>query len=141
VLTMRTPIGRKVRPKIRGEGGPLLRIRRDDLEQAGVERVFDRLTGVVNGKPQLADGRVLDVTNVVWCTGFKNRYAWIDLPVPMGEDGYPIQEKGVVEELPGLYFTGLLFQYAFSSMLILGAGRDAKRVAKHLAKRRARVAA
>lgn len=141
VLTVRTPIGRKLRPKIRTQGGPLLRIRKDDLQRAGVERVLDRVDAILDGRPQLADGRVLDVTNVVWCTGFRNRYAWIDLPLPMGGDGYPIQDKGVVPELPGLYFCGLLFQYAFSSMLILGAGRDAKRVARHIARTRGKVAA
>ncbi len=141
VLTLRTPIGRKLRPKLRSEGAPLLRIRSKDLEEAGVERVHDKVVGVVDGKPQLADGSVLDVRNVVWCTGFRNRYAWIDVPFPMGDDGFPEQERGVVPGFPGLYFTGLLFQYAFSSMLILGAGRDAKRVAKHIAKNRARVVA
>ena len=34
---------------------------------------------------------------------------------------------------PGLYFTGLAFQYAFSSMLILGAGRDAEYVVNQIA--------
>ncbi len=136
VLSMGTPIGRKLRPEIRSVGGPLLRIRADDLREAGVERVFERAVGVVDGKPVLADGRVLDVANVVWCTGFKNRYRWIHIPIPMGEDGFPEQERGVVPGLPGLYFTGILFQYAFSSMLVLGAGRDAKRVAKHIVSRR-----
>jgi putative flavoprotein involved in K+ transport len=141
LITMRTPLGRKARAHVRCEGGLLLRVRSGDLAQAGVERVRARTVGVVEGRPQLADGRILDVANVVWCTGFKNRYEWIDVPIPMGEDGFPEQERGVVPGLPGLYFTGLLFQYAFSSMLILGAGRDAKHVAKHIASRPARVAA
>jgi putative flavoprotein involved in K+ transport len=72
---------------------------------------------------------------VIWCTGFKQDFSWIDLPVT-GEDGWPQEERGVVPSAPGLYFTGLAFQYAFSSMLILGAGRDAEHVAKHIIARR-----
>jgi hypothetical protein len=37
LLTLNTPIGRKMAPKVRKGGGPLLRIRRGDLERAGVE--------------------------------------------------------------------------------------------------------
>jgi putative flavoprotein involved in K+ transport len=140
VLTVSTPLGRKLKPEIRWHGGPLLRVKRADLEAAGVERVFERTTGVENGKPALADGRVLDVANVVWCTGFRNDYSWIRFPVPTEEDGYPEQQRGAVPSLPGLYFVGLPFLHSFASMLILGAGRDGKRVADHIVKRHARVA-
>ncbi len=135
VLTVRTPMGRKARRKLRAGGGPLLRHRSPELRAAGVERVLERTTGVVDGRPQLADGRVLDVANVIWCTGFRNGYGWLRLPLPIGEDGYPVQHRGAVEGLPGLYFVGLTFQDSFSSMLILGAGRDAGRVAKQIAAR------
>ncbi len=137
VLTVSTPMGRKARSHIRGHGGPRLRLKAADLEQAGVERVFDRTVGAEDGKPQLADGRVVDVTNVVWCTGFRNDYGWIRFPVPEDEDGFPAQERGAVPSSPGLYFVGLPFLHSFSSMLVLGAGRDGARVAKHIAARAA----
>jgi putative flavoprotein involved in K+ transport len=76
------------------------------------------------------------VANVVWCTGFKQDFGWIDLPV-CDEDGWPREERGVVPSAPGLYFSGLAFQYAFSSMLLLGAGRDAEHVAEQIAARMA----
>jgi putative flavoprotein involved in K+ transport len=132
VLTTRTPIGRKMRLEVRAHGGPLLRFKRADLEAAGVERNTARAAGVQDGKPQLADGTVLDVANVIWCTGFRQDFSWIEPPVT-GDDGWPLEDRGVVTSAPGLYFTGLAFQYAFSSMLILGAGRDAEHVAKHIA--------
>ena len=134
VLTTRTPIGRKMRPEIRGHGGPLLRFKRGDLKAAGVERTTARAAGARDGKPMLDDGSVLDAANVVWCTGFKQDFGWINLPVT-GEDGWPLEKRGVVPSEPGLYFTGLAFQYAFSSMLLLGAGRDAEYVAEHIAAR------
>ena len=81
----------------------------------------------------LDDGRVLDVQNVVWCTGFRPDFSWIDVPFDLGDDGYPVQYRGVVDSAPGLYFVGLLFLHSFTSMLIGGTGRDAERVAKHIA--------
>lgn len=131
VLTVGTPIGRKARSKIRTHGGPLLRIKSADLAAAGVERVFDTTVGVQNGMPRFDNGRVVEVANVIWCTGFRNDFSWIQLPI-VGEDGYPEQDRGVVASSPGLYFVGLLFLHSFSSMLILGAGRDAERVVKHI---------
>lgn len=134
VLTTRTPIGRKLQPVIRSEGTPLLRVKRADLDAAGVHRVESRTTGVVDGLPQLDDGTVLDVANVVWCTGFRQKFDFIH-PSITGADGWPRDKGGVVPDSPGLYFMGLLFQRGFYSMLIGGAGRDAKYIARHIVTR------
>jgi putative flavoprotein involved in K+ transport len=138
VLTLRTPIGRRMSTEVRGGGGPLLRIKRADLAEAGVEHTPARVAGVEGGKPALDDGRVLDVANVVWCTGFRKDTSWIGLPVT-GEDGWPEQKHGVAASWPGLYFVGLPFLQAFASMLVGGVGRDAERVAKHIARRGRRI--
>jgi putative flavoprotein involved in K+ transport len=141
VLTVDTPLGRKMRPHIRHGGAPLLRYRRKDLLKAGVERVLERTVGVEDGKPVLDDGRILDVKNVVWCTGFRPDFSWIRVPYEVGEDGYPVQYRGAVASSPGLYFAGLPFLHSFASMLVGGAGRDAERVVKHLVSERAVAAA
>ena len=60
----------------------------------GVERV-PRLTGVRDGLPVTADGDVLDVATVIWCTGFVPDFSWIDLPV-FDRDGEPRHDRGVV---------------------------------------------
>ena len=137
VLTADTPMGRKARAHARHGGAPLLRYRRKDLLAAGIERTLERTAGVQDGLPVLADGRVLAVRNVIWCTGFRPDHSWIDVPLERGEDGYPVQYRGVVESAPGLYFVGMVFLHSFASMLIAGAGRDAGRVAEHIATRRA----
>jgi putative flavoprotein involved in K+ transport len=134
VLTLGTPVGRKLAPKVRAHGGPLLRVRRADLERAGVRRYLERTTGVEDGRLRLADGTVLDVTNIIWSTGFRPDFSWVELPV-LGEDGWPLQERGVVESASGLYFLGLPFLYAFASMLVVGAARDAAHVADQVASR------
>jgi putative flavoprotein involved in K+ transport len=133
VLTLRTPIGRKVQPKFISHSAPLIRVKLKDLSAAGVEQV-PRTVGMEDGRPALQDGRVLDVSNVIWCTGFREEFPWIDLLV-FGEDGRPLHERGVVVGEPGLYFVGLLFQYAVSSDVLPGVGRDAKYIAKHIASR------
>ena len=130
VLTVRTPIGRKVGPKLALGATPLIRIKTADLVEAGVERV-PRVAGVENGLPVLADGRVVDVPNIVWCTGFTQDFSWIDLPV-FGEDGRPRHRRGVAESVPGLYFVGLPFQYSVTSDVLPGVGRDARFVARHI---------
>ena len=141
VLTVDTPLGRKMRPHIRHGGAPLLRYRRKDLLAAGVERIVARTAGVQDGLPVLDDGRIVDVQNVIWCTGFRRDFSWIQVPFEVDEDGYPVQYRGVVGSAPGLYFVGLLFLHSFTSMLIGGTGRDAERVAKHIATRPTRVEA
>ncbi len=136
LLTRSTPIGRKMAPEIRKGGAPLLRIRRPELLGAGVELHEARTTGVRDGKPMLADGEVLDVATVVWCTGFRPDYRWVE-PATIGEDGWPVENRGVVPSAPGLYFLGIPFQYGFTSMLVVGAGRDAAYVADRIASRAA----
>ena len=136
ILTADTPVGRKMRPHIRHGGAPLLRHRRKDLRDAGVERTLARTVGIRDGLPVLDEDRILDVQNVVWCTGFRPDFSWIDVPFEIGDDGYPVQYRGVVASAPGLYFVGLLFLHSFTSMLIAGTGRDAGRVARHILERR-----
>ncbi len=140
VLTVATPMGRKARPKVLTQGGPLVRTKPRDLAKAGVERV-GRVAGVRGGLPVLEDGRVLTVGSVVWCTGFDPGFSWIDLPI-FDERGEPRHERGSVASEPGLYFVGLHFLYAFSSAMIHGVARDAERIAALIdARARAREAA
>jgi putative flavoprotein involved in K+ transport len=133
IMTTSTPIGRKVRPKLLHAHTPLIRVKARDLEADGVERV-PRVTGVRDGRPQLEDGRVLDVANVIWSTGFRTSFDWIDLPV-FDDMGDPIHQRGEVAKAPGLYFVGLQFLYSMSSAMVQGVGRDAAYVAKRIAER------
>lgn len=127
ILTIRNPLGRKARPTFTSKGGVRIRVKGKDLDRLEVQRV-PRLAGVANGRPQLADGKVLDVANLIWCTGYHPGFSWIDLPV-LGDDGEPVHDGGVVPTHPGLYFLGLHFLYAVSSTMIHGVGRDARRIA------------
>jgi putative flavoprotein involved in K+ transport len=128
-----------VRPKVLHGGGPLIRVKPKDLAAAGVVRI-GRVSGATNGQPRLEDGRVLDVANVVWCTGFHPGFSWIELPV-FDPDGAPRHRSGMVPEAPGLFFVGLHFLHALSSEMIHGVGRDAARIAGLVADRGRQAAA
>lgn len=127
LLSTSTPMGRKARGNSIAHGAPLIRVKPKDLAAAGVVRV-PRVAGVRDGKPVLDDGRVMDVRNVIWCTGFRSAFSWVDRPV-FDERGQPRHERGVVTGEPGLYFLGLHFLHAFSSVMVHGVGRDAEYVA------------
>ena len=129
LLTLKTPMGRKASPAGKpARSAPLIRTRPTDLQGAGVTRA-PRTVGVKNGLPLLDDGSTLDVSNVVWCTGFHPGFSWIDLPV-FGPTGAPMHDRGIVAKEPGLYFVGLHFLFAMSSTMIHGAARDSEYVAK-----------
>ena len=135
VLNLGTPVGRKVIPKMSVGGNPLIRIKPKDLLAAGVTRVTDRVVGARDGLPLLDDGTVLDVANIIWCTGSHPDFSWIDLPVFDG-DGVLQHTRGVVESEPGLYFLGLEFQWAATSAAITGLGRDSAYLIKAIRSQR-----
>ncbi len=131
LLSVGTPVGRAARRKIIGRGGPLIRVKRDQLADAGVEFV-GRTAGARGGMPALDDGRVLDVANVVWCTGFRPGFEkWLHA----GEHGEhePLHWRGRAEGEPGLYYVGLHFQRSLSSAMVHGVGRDAGEIAEAVA--------
>ena len=125
VLTTRTPIGRRAQPKVRNGAAPLVRVKSKHLRAAGVRHLPAHTTSVDDdGLPMLEDGTTVDVTNVLWCTGYRQDFSLVS-PSVTGPDGWPTDDGGVMRDVPGLYFMGLLFQRGFYSMLIGGVGRDA----------------
>ena len=137
VLTIRTPIGRKMRLRQLSHAAPVVRVKSADLARTGVERV-GRMVGARDGVPVLEDRGPTPVANVIWCTGYRPDFSWIGLPV-FGRDENPrepLHVRGVVTDEPGLYFVGLYFLYAMSSGFLPGIGRDAQHVVRHIASRR-----
>jgi putative flavoprotein involved in K+ transport len=132
-LTTDTRLGRKMSEAHRDRGAPLVRLKPKEIAAAGVELV-PRVESVVDGQLQLADGRVVDVAVVVWATGFRLDFGWIELPI-FDDSGYPIHHRGVVDAAPGLYFLGLPFQYTPTSEHVGGVGNDARHISEHIAAR------
>jgi putative flavoprotein involved in K+ transport len=137
VASVANPIGRRLRPKMLKETLPLGRIKPQDLDAAGVIRL-PRSIAVRDGMPVVEDGRVIDVTNVVWCTGYRPAFDWVHLDA-FDEEGQPLHDRGVVAAEAGLYFIGLFFLTTLASSLVGGVGRDAQYIARHIAARVARL--
>jgi putative flavoprotein involved in K+ transport len=137
VLTVDTPIGRRMRPKLLSHAAPLVRVKPKDLAAADVRRI-PRVVGVRDGQPLLADQRVLEVANVIWCTGFGPDFSWIDLPVFGKNEHEPTHYRGIVADRPGLYFVGLHFLYAMSSGFLPGVDRDAEHIVQAILTRAGR---
>jgi putative flavoprotein involved in K+ transport len=134
-LTVDTPPGRWIvrRAKEFSGGHPVVGVTSEDLLQAGIQRV-PRVMGVSHGQPILEDERALNVTNVIWSTGFVREYSWIKLPI-FDTKGDPIHHRGIVQVEPGLYFVGLPYQSSLLSGLVAGADTDAKYIAKQISSR------
>ena len=77
--------------------------------------------------PTHLDLKQAGISNVVWSTGFRLDFSWIDLELN-SRDGYPEQTQGV-SRYPGLYFMGLQLMHTRKSGLIFGVGEDAAHVA------------
>lgn len=132
VLNVDSPWGQEIKRRVLGQGDPRVRLTTAAIRKSGAKRAA-RAEGAADGKPRLEDGRVLDVDVVIWATGFQPAFTWIDLPgLAYDARGYPVHEKGVVKDVPGLYFLGLPFQRTAVSATIRGIRPDAKFVASQL---------
>ena len=129
VLTVDTPLGRKAAPRMLAHAHPLIRTKQKDLAAAGVEFV-PRVTGVQDGKPVVA-GSPLEVSNVIWCTGYRESFDWIE-PQVFDGNGRPRQHRGISTDVPGLFFLGEEFMYAAASATLPGSCRDARYLARRI---------
>jgi putative flavoprotein involved in K+ transport len=77
------------------------------------------------------DLRSGEIQTLIWATGFRPDYSWLDLPV-RDRKGFLRHDGGVVEA-PGLYLMGMPFLRRRKSSLIDGAAPDAADLAAHLA--------
>jgi len=77
------------------------------------------------------DGSEVEVDAVIWATGYRPDYAWIDLPI-FQPDGRPSHRRGVTD-VPGLYFLGLTWQHTRGSALIGWVNEDAEFIAEQIA--------
>jgi putative flavoprotein involved in K+ transport len=87
---------------------------------------------MIEGSPplfmNLASG---EIKTIVWATGYRPDYSWLDVPV-LDRKGRILHDGGVVEA-PGMYLMGIPFLRRRKSTLIDGAGGDARDLSAHLA--------
>jgi putative flavoprotein involved in K+ transport len=83
-----------------------------------------RSVSVENDRIMFEDVSTLSFSNVIWATGFKSDYDWINIDGVLTHNGKPIHQRGVTN-VKGLYFIGLPWQYRRGSGLLYGVGYDA----------------
>jgi putative flavoprotein involved in K+ transport len=102
-----------------------------ELERRHGVELKPRLVGADGRRCRFADGGESEVDAVVWATGYRPDYAWIELPI-LGEDGRLRHRRGVTD-VPGLYFLGLTWQHTRGSALIGWVADDARFIATQIA--------
>jgi putative flavoprotein involved in K+ transport len=96
------------------------------LRRLGVA-LHGRAVDAAGSTVTFADGGKLDVRSVIWATGFRSDYSWIDLPITGGE-GRVKHHRGVTD-VAGLYFLGLQWQWTRGSALLGFVKDDAMHLA------------
>jgi len=130
--SVETNIGRRLMHGRLFAGDPLMGMEASALDRPGVERV-GRTTAVKEGAPVVDGASVIDgLSAVIWCTGSRPDFSWIELPV-LGLGGYPMHQRGLTEAINGLGFVGLRYQYRMGSALLGGVGEDARFVVRRIA--------
>ena len=82
-------------------------------------------------RPRLSLDLGGEIRTIVWATGFRPDYRWLDVPV-LDRHGELRHDGGVVTEAPGLYAMGLPVLRRRKSTFIIGAEDDARDVVGHL---------
>jgi putative flavoprotein involved in K+ transport len=88
-------------------------------------------TEVDDAPPLGLDLTTGEIKTILWATGYRPDYTWLDLPV-LDRKGQIIHDGGVITDAPGAYVIGLQFLRRRKSALIDGAGADASDIADHL---------
>lgn len=93
-----------------------------------------RVTATSSEGVTFADGVRMTPRSVIWATGFRSDYSWLDVTGPMAE-GQVTHRRGVTE-VPGLYFLGLTWQHTRGSALLGFVKHDAAWIADRIAEGR-----
>jgi putative flavoprotein involved in K+ transport len=126
-VTADSRLGRRV--QTRGEF--LIGSSRRGLQAAGV-RFRPRLVDAAGRTARFADGASREVGILIWATGYRPDYSWIDIPGVL-RDGRVVHSRGVTG-VPGLYFLGLSWQHTRGSALLGFVADDAAHIAAHAAR-------
>lgn len=107
-------------------GTPLKRLR-----SAGVH-IRERVISIDGDLVTFQDGSSVRAAVVVWATGFRADYSWLDIPDAFDEQGRLRHRRGITA-VPGLAFVGLPWQHTRGSALLGFVQSDAAWVADQLA--------
>jgi putative flavoprotein involved in K+ transport len=124
--TVESRIGRRLR-----ERDTLIGSSPGDLAKRFGVDVRPRAVSASGRTVGFADGSTLEADAVIWATGYRSDYAWIE-PSVLDDDGRVLHRRGVTD-VPGLYFLGLSWQHTRGSALVGWVKDDAEYVAGRIA--------
>jgi putative flavoprotein involved in K+ transport len=103
---------------------------RELKKRHGVE-LKPRVVNADDHTVRFQDGGELEVSAVIWATGYRPDYSWIKLPI-FDQDGRVRHRRGI-SDVPGLYFLGLTWLHTRGSALIGWVKEDAEFIAERIA--------
>jgi putative flavoprotein involved in K+ transport len=103
---------------------------RELTRRYGVE-LKPRATDASSRTVRFEGGNELEVDALIWATGYRPDFSWIDLPI-LDENGGLRHRRGVTD-VPGLFFLGLTWQWTRGSALIGWVKDDAAFLAQRTA--------
>jgi len=131
---MRVHTGTRIGERIQARGEFVIGTSRRRLQRTGVT-LHPAVVDAEGRSVRFADGSSLDVAVVIWATGYRPDYSWLQIPNVV-HDGRVTHRRGVTD-VPGLYFLGLSWQHTRGSALLGFVGEDAAHLTEHLTKHRA----
>ncbi|CAK6471646.1 putative oxidoreductase CzcO [Peribacillus frigoritolerans] len=123
----------KVGKVLKKQRDPIFGFELKSLLKSGSISLKPRTTSIYKDNFIFNDGSELNVNNVIWSTGFKSDYCWINIPKLLNEKDFPLHERGITS-INGLYFLGLPWQYHRGSALLQGVGKDAEYLFQQIVK-------
>ncbi|MFY0758165.1 NAD(P)/FAD-dependent oxidoreductase [Metabacillus dongyingensis] len=120
-LTVQSKLGQLIKK----QPDPIFGLELKSLIKKGAVTIIPRATSVINDHIAFSDGTNVKIQNVIWSTGFKSNYEWIDIPNLFNKEGFPLHQRGITP-IEGLYFLGLPWMYRRGSALLQGIGDDAE---------------
>lgn len=132
---LKASVNSKVGQIIRDKPDPIFGYELKSLLKYGIVKQKPKAISANGNELSFEDHSIVKVRNLIWCTGFKSDFNWIQIPAIFNEKGIPIHKRGVTD-IQGLFFLGLPWQYRRGSALLLGIGSDAEYLVNEIVKNR-----
>ncbi|WP_066055034.1 flavin-containing monooxygenase [Robertmurraya korlensis] len=128
---LKVNVNSKIGKYLKNMPDPIFGFELKEKIKQGKVTIKPRVMSAQGSQVAFDDGSLLKVNNIIWSTGFKADYSWIDIPSIFDNNGLPIHERGVTSK-KGLFFLGMPWQYRKGSAILQGVGMDARYISNKL---------
>jgi putative flavoprotein involved in K+ transport len=125
-VTIESSVGERL-----SQRDPLIGVGPRHLTSRHGVRLHPRVDGACGGSVIFADGSTAEPAAIVWATGYRTDFSWIDIPGVLDARGLPVHRRGVTA-VRGVYFLGLEWMWTRGSALLGWVGDDADYIARHV---------